>query len=406
MSEPGPSGSPLSTAGQAVGPAPAIVAGLITAVVGFTSSFAVVLAGLRAVGATGDQAASGLLVLCLTMGLGSVLFALRLRIPMTMAWSTPGAALLTAAAVPKHGFAGAVTAFALAGVLIALCGLIRPLGAAVSAIPAALANAMLAGILLSLCVEPFKALALSPAAIAPVLLTWLVLMRVARRWAVPGALVTALVVIAVSGSFSRLGGAHLHPVLVGVVPAFDPRAIVSITIPLFLVTMTSQNIPGMAVLASFGYRPALAPPLLYTGAATVVGAFGGAHAVNLAAISAALSAGPSAHPDPGRRWIAGLTCGLAYLALGPASAAVAAVAVAAPVGIMAAIAGLALIGTFASAAGSALADGAHREAAAITFLVAASSVTFFGIGSALWALVAGAAYTAVLRAQRWRRPAR
>lgn len=387
-----------------VGIGPAVIAGIVTAVVGFTSSFAVVLAGLRAVGASTDQAASGLLVLCLTMGAGSILFSWRLKIPMTMAWSTPGAALLAGSSVPALGFGAAVTAFAISGVLIALCGLIRPLGAAVQAIPPALANAMLAGVLLTLCIEPFKALSLSPAAIAPVLVTWLVLTKVARRWAVPGALAAAVVVIAASGSFAHLAGARLTPVLVGVAPAWDPAAVVAIALPLFLVTMTSQNIPGMAVLASFGYRPSLAPPLLYTGTASVAGAFGGAHAINLAAISAALAAGPAAHPDRSRRWIAGVTCGIVYLVLGPASALVAAVAQAAPAGIMAAIAGLALIGTFASAAGSALADGTHREAAAITFLVAASGVAFGGIGAAFWGLVAGAAYLAVMRIPISRRP--
>jgi len=374
----------------------AVVAGIVTAVVGFTSSFAVVLAGLRAVGASTDQAASGLLVLCLTMGLGSIVFSWRLKIPMTMAWSTPGAALLASSALPTHGFGAAILAFAVTGALIALCGLVKPLGRAVSAIPRSLANAMLAGVLLSLCVEPFKALSLSPAAIAPVLLTWLVLVRVAKRWAVPAALATAVVVIWISGSFSHLAGARLAPIVVGVAPSFEPATILAIALPLFLVTMTSQNIPGMAVLGSFGFHPPLAPPLLYTGGATVVGAFAGAHAINLAAISAALAAGPSAHPDPKRRWIAGVTCGIVYVALGPASALVAAVAVAAPAGIMAAIAGLALISTFASAAGSALADGSHRDAAAITFLVAASGVSFGGIGAAFWGLLAGAAYLLVI----------
>ena len=383
-------------AARQAGVAPAVVAGVITAVVGFTSSFAVVLAGLRAVGATDAQAASGLLVLCLTMAVGSILFSWRLRIPMTMAWSTPGAALLAGSTLPAKGFAAAVAAFAVTGALIALCGLVRPLGAAVSAIPPALANAMLAGVLLTLCVEPFKALSASPAAIAPVLLTWLVLLRLARRWAVPGALVAAVVVMAVSGTFSHLSGAHLAPRLVGVVPAWDFPTVVAIALPLFLVTMTSQNIPGMAVLGSFGYRPPLGPPLIYTGSATVVGAFGGAHAINLAAISAALAAGPTAHPDPNRRWVAGVTCGAVYLAFGPLSALIAAVAVAAPAGIMACIAGLALIGTFASAAGSALADGTHREAAAVTFLVAASGVAFGGVGAAFWGLLAGGLYQLVV----------
>src|ERR1700712_1041440 len=215
-----------------VGIGPAIIAGIVTAIVGFTSSFAVVLAGLRAVGASTDQAASGLLMLCLTMGAGSILFSWRLRIPMTMAWSPPGAALLAGSSVPALGFGAAVTDFAICGGLIVLCGLVRPLGKAVSAIPAALANAMLAGVLLTLCVEPFRALSLSPAAIAPVLITWLVLMQAARRWAVPGALLAALVVIAVSGSFSHLAGARLAPTLVLVTPVWEPAAIVAIALPL------------------------------------------------------------------------------------------------------------------------------------------------------------------------------
>lgn len=379
------------------GPGHAIVAGVITAVVGFTSSFAVVLAGLRAVGATGDQAASGLLVLCVLMGAGSIGFSWRLRMPITMAWSTPGAALLASSTTPGRGFGAAVAAFAVAGALIALCGIIRPLGSAVAAIPPALANAMLAGVLLTLCLSPFRALSASPAAIAPVLLVWLILMRFARRWAVPGALVAALVVIVGSGSLSHLAGVRLTPTITVVAPVWEPATIAAIALPLFLVTMTSQNIPGMAVLASFGYRPALGPPLVYTGGATVLGAFAGGHAINLAAISAALAAGPSAHPAPARRWIAGVTAGIGYVLLGPASALVAAVSDAAPAGIMASIAGLALIGTFASAAGSALADGQHREAAAITFLVAASGVAFGGIGAAFWGLLAGGLYLGVMR---------
>jgi benzoate membrane transport protein len=340
------------------------------------------------------------------MGAGSILFSWRLKMPMTMAWSTPGAALLAGAAVPAHGFRAAVGAFVVTGVLLGLCGLIKPLGLAVSAIPPALANAMLAGVLLTLCVEPFRALSVSPAAIAPVLLAWLLLVRLARRWAVPGALAVAVVVMAYSGSFSRLSGGRLTPVLVGVSPSFDLSAVVAIALPLFLVTMTSQNIPGMAVLASFGYRPPLRAPLVYTGSATVAGAFGGAHAINLAAISAALAAGPEAHPDPRRRWVAGVSSGVFYLLFGPLSAAVAAIAQAAPAGIMGAIAGLALIGTFASAAGAALADGRHRDAAAVTFLIAASGVAFGGIGAAFWGLLGGAFYLAVMRlpAARRRRP--
>lgn len=381
-----------------------VLAGVVSALVGWTSSFAVVLAGLRAVGADPAQAASGLAVLSLTMGLGCVLFSLRYRMPITMAWSTPGAALLATSATPEHGFGGAVGAFILVGVLVMACGVLRPLGRLVNAIPITLANAMLAGVLLTLCVVPFQALVHAPAVLAPVLLTWLVVLRVAPRWAVPAALAAALIAMAVVGAFSQMGAVAL-PAPVFVHPEWDPGALVALGLPLFLVTMTSQNIAGFAVLGSLGYRPPTGPPLIYTGAATSAGAFLGGHAINLAAISAALAAGPQAHADRRRRWPAGVACGVTYMMFGPCSAFVAKISQVAPAGLIAAVAGLALITTFAAAAGASMADTAHREAAAVTFLVAASGVAFAGIGGAFWGLLAGGIVWFVLYRTR-RAPAR
>ena len=363
----------------------AVTAGLVCAVVGFTSSFAVVLAGLRAVGATQAQAASGLLVLCLTMGLGCIVFSLRTRMPVTMAWSTPGAALLATTGAAAGGFAGAVGAFAVCGVLLALCGAVPWLEKLVERIPAALASAMLAGILLTICAKPFIDLPRAPWQIGCVLLAWLITTAFARRWAV----LAALVVIGVDGAFSRTGATTLAPHLEFVTPHLDATAMVAIALPLFLVTMTSQNLPGVAVLASFGYRLGLRKPLLYTGAAGVAGSVAGAHAINLAAISAALAAGPEAHPHRDRRWIAGVACGVVYVALAPASAAVVAVALVAPQGLLAAVAAVALFGTFAAAVASALEPVATREAAAVTLVVAGSGVTLGGVGSAFWSVVAG-----------------
>lgn len=363
----------------------AVTAGLLCAVVGFTSSFAVVLAGLRAVGATQAQAASGLLVLCLTMGLGCIVFSLRTRMPVTMAWSTPGAALLATTGATAGGFAGAVGAFAVCGVLLALCGAVPWLEKLVERIPAALASAMLAGILLTICAKPFVDLPRAPWQIGCVLLAWLVTTAFARRWAVLAALAAALVVMGVDGAFSRTGATTLAPHLEFVTPHLDATAMVAIALPLFLVTMTSQNLPGVAVLASFGYRLGLRGPLLYTGAAGVAGSL----AINLAAISAALAAGPEADPDRDRRWIAGVTCGVVYVALAPASAAVVAVALVAPQGLLAAVAAVALFGTFAAAAASALEPVATREAAAVTLVVAGSGVTLGGVGSAFWSVLAG-----------------
>lgn len=371
--------------------------------VGFTSSFAVVLTGLHAVGATAEQAASGLLVLCVTMGLGCVLFSWRLRMPVTMAWSTPGAALLVAAAVPNGGFASAVGAFVVCGALLALCGLIRPLERLVESIPVPLASAMLAGVLLTLCVAPFRAVVASPAAIAPVMVVWLLLVAFARRWAVIGALVAAVVVMAVTGVFGTLDVGQLSPAVTFVAPRWDVTSMVAIGLPLFIVTMTSQNIPGIAVLGSFGYRLGMRAPLLYTGGASVVGALGGGHAINLAAISAALAAGPEAHPDRNRRWIAGVSCGVTYLAFGPLAGIVTAAARSAPAGLIETIAGLALLGTFAASAAAALADPASREAGAVTLVVAASGVTIAGVGAAFWGLVAGVIVLAALAVERRRR---
>ncbi|MBE7371802.1 benzoate/H(+) symporter BenE family transporter [Dermacoccus barathri] len=371
----------------------AVTAGLVCAVVGFTSSFAVVLAGLRAVGATQAQAASGLLVLCLTMGLGCIVFSLRTRMPVTMAWSTPGAALLATTGAAAGGFAGAVGAFAVCGMLLALCGAVPWLEKLVERIPAALASAMLAGILLTICAKPFVDLPRAPWQIGCVLLAWLVTTAFARRWAVlaalAAALAAALVVMGVDGAFSRTGATTLVPHLEFVTPHLDATAMVAIALPLFLVTMTSQNLPGVAVLASFGYRLGLRGPLLYTGAAGVAGSLAGAHAINLAAISAALAAGPEAHPDRDRRWIAGVTCGVVYVALAPASAAVVAVALVAPQALLAAVAAVALFSTFAAAAASALEPVATREAAAVTLVVAGSGVTLGGVGSAFWSVLAG-----------------
>ncbi|PUA79286.1 benzoate/H(+) symporter BenE family transporter [Nocardioides currus] len=373
----------------------AVAAGVVTALVGFTSSFAVVLTGLRAVGADQAQAASGLAVVSVTMGLGCIVLSLVHRTPVTVAWSTPGAALLAGAAVPAAGWAGAVGAFVVAGLLYLLTAAVKPLGEWVARIPKAIASAMLAGVLLTLCVEPFRALASDPRAIAPVLVTWLVLLRLARRWAVPGALLVAGVVIAVAGE--PLGDGSLLPALTWTMPDFDWRTTIALGLSLYLVTMTGQNIPGVAVLESFGYRAPLRSALTWAGASTVLTGPAGGFSINLAAISAALAAGPEAGDDRDRRWVAGVTCGVVYVLLAPLSVLVTTISAAAPDGIIASVAGVALIGTFASSASAALSDTDHREAGAITFLVAASGLSFAGISPAFWALVAGGVVLITLR---------
>ncbi|MFI5926571.1 benzoate/H(+) symporter BenE family transporter [Micromonospora sp. NPDC051543] len=372
------------------GRAQPVLAGVVTALVGFASSFTVVLAGLRAVGASDAQAASGLLALCVPGGLAAVWLGLRHRIPMSVAWSTPGAALLVATGPPPGGWPVAVGAFLVSGLLIVAAGLFPPLSRAVAAIPKPVAGAMLAGVLLPLCTAPVRALVELPLVAGPVVAGWLLLHRFARRWAVPGALLVAVVALALTAPPAGLSGrTALIPSVTLTVPAWNVSALVGLALPLFLVTMAAQNVPGMAVLVGYGYRPPFGAALRATGLASLLAAPAGGHAVNLAAITAALAAGPDAHPDPERRWVASVTAGvgLALLGLG-AGVATALVAVAPPI-LIEAVAGLALLGALATALAAAVTDPAGREAAVVTFVVTASGVTLVGVGGAFWGLIAG-----------------
>jgi benzoate membrane transport protein len=366
-----------------------VLAGVVTALVGFAGAFAVVLTGLRAAGADDRQAASGLLVLCLASALVALVLGLRHRMPISIAWSTPGAALLISAGPPPGGFPAAVGAFLVCGALIVVAGLVPALGRLIELIPAPIAGAMLAGVLVDLCLAPVRALAEVPLLAAPVIVVWALVGRFARAWAVPAALAVAAAAIALTGP--GIGGVALAPTLAWTTPTFDPTTVVGIGLPLFLVTMASQNVPGAAVLAQYGYRAPMRPVLASTGLATIACAPFGGHAVNLAAISAALAAGPDAHPDPRRRWIASVTAGIGLAVLGLGAGLATALLVLSPPVLIEAVAGLALLGALAAALSSAVAEPAGREAAAVTFVVTAAGVGFLGVGAAFWGLLAGTA---------------
>lgn len=368
-----------------------VLAGVVTALVGFTSSFAVVLAGLRATGASEQQAASGLLALTVIFGLGMILLSTRYRIPVTLAWSTPGAALLAGAASYDGGWPAAVGAFLVTGLLIVATGAVPALGRLIGRIPTALAQAMLAGVLLPLCLAPFRALGTIPLLVLPVLAIWLVGTRFAPRWAVPLTLAGALLVIAGYLTVNRiaLDWSAAAPAVELTVPEFSLQAVAGLALPLYIVTMASQNVPGVAVLKSFGYPTPWRASMLVTGIGTAAAAPFGGHAINLAALSAALSAGETAGADRGRRWIAAVSAGCCYLILAGASAALVTVVTGAPPGLIEAVAGLALMGTMASALSAALSDVGQRMSAVVTFLVAASGLSLAGIGGAFWALIAG-----------------
>jgi benzoate membrane transport protein len=374
-----------------------ISAGLVAAFVGYASSFAVILKGLTAVGASDGQAASGLMALSVAMGLSGIALSLWLRMPISAAWSTPGAALLASTGAVAGGFPAAIGAFLFVGVLLVAAGFIRPFGRAVAAIPAALANAMLAGVLFSLCLAPVKAMAEAPRLAAPIILVWALMARWKRLYATPTAAIVAGLLIFATNRAAPIAWSDFTPQPILVSPVFSLEALISLALPLFIVTMASQNLPGLAVLSTYDYRPAPGPLIATTGLFTLFAAPFGGHAVNLSAITAALCAAPDAHPDPTKRWIAAAASGCGYIVLGLLAGVVTRFVAGAPV-LIEAVAGLALLGAFGSSLGSALAKPDEREAALVTFLTAASGISFFGIGGAFWGLVAGGALLALARA--------
>jgi benzoate membrane transport protein len=376
---------------------PALAAGVLAAFVGFASSFAVIIAGLRGVGASQAEAASGLMALSISMGVCAIVLSLKTRMPISIAWSTPGAALLATTGAVPGGFSAAVGAFIVTGALIVVAGLWKPLGRAVAAIPPPLANAMLAGVLLGLCLAPVRAVAELPALGLAIVVAWAVVARIKRLYAVPVAALLTIALIAATTHLAPDALGSLWPASVLVTPTFSLAAIVGIALPLFIVTMASQNIPGMAVLNANGYRPDAGRLFWSTGLFSLAAAPLGGHAVNLAAITAALCAGSDAHPDPQRRYWAAVVAGFVYILFGLVAGAAAAFISASPPILIEAVAGLALLGAFGSALLAAMNAPVDREAAVITFLVTASGLSFFGISGAFWGLVAGGAVLALTR---------
>lgn len=374
----------------------AVFAGVLAAFVGFASSFAVVVQGLRAVGASEAEAASGLMMLSIAMGLCGIVLSLKTRMPVSVAWSTPGAALLTSTGAVAGGFHAAVGAFFVSSALLLLAGLWRPLSKLVERIPPSLANAMLAGILLHLCLAPVKAVAEMPVAGLAIVIVWAVVARFKRVLAMPAAvLVTIGFIIHYEQGGMTWAALVPHPVVI--LPELNFASLIGMALPLFIVTMASQNIPGIAVLAVNGFTPKAGPLIATTGFFSLLSAPFGGHAVNLAAITAAICAGPDADRDPARRYVSAVTAGGLYVIFGLlAGGATTLIAIAPPV-LIEAVAGLALIGAFGSSLMASIQDPHQREAAIITFLVAASGLTLFGIGAAFWGLIAGGAMLALAR---------
>ncbi len=375
----------------------AVAAGSLASFVGFASSFSIVVKGLLAMGATQTQAASGLIVVALAMGFCGIVLSLKTKVPISIAWSTPGAAFFTSIATPAHGFSEAVGAFLCASVLIYLAGSVSRFGHWVTQIPKSLANGMLAGILLNLCFAPVRALGQMPLLALPIIGTWIAVGLWRKALAVPVAVIVTFIVIGMTHTGPLPASETWIPHLEIVQPEFTLAGFIGISMPLFLITMASQNIPGMAVLTLNGYKTPMPPLLRMTAVFSLASNFFGGHAVNLAAITAAMCSQPDADPDPARRYWAAVVSGAVYVVFGLVAGAATAFIATSPPLLIEAVAGLALFGALAHSLMQALHDDAHREAALITFLLTASGISFFGIGGAFWGLVGGSLILALKR---------
>lgn len=367
--------------------------GLLAAFVGFASTFAVILQGLTAVGANETEAASGLFALTLAMGILGVCYGIFTREPVSVAWSLPGAVFLTTTGIPQGGYPVAIGAFLVCGLALTLSGLWPALRRIMSSIPASLANAMLAGLLINLCFAPFQAIAFNPLFGLPIVLAWLVVGAFSRTLAVPAALGIFVLIVTFfidipDEAFAKLSEASM-PTLVWTTPNITLNGVLGIAIPLYIVTMASQNIPGIAVMKSNGYP--LRPGLWFTttGIGSFLAAPFGAIAVNLAAVTAAICAGEEAHADKNRRYWTAIWAGISYSLYGLSAGFVTAFVTLAPPILIQAVAGLALIGTFTNSAMAAFQNEGDRQAAAVTFLMTASGITIAGISGAFWGLIAG-----------------
>ena len=367
---------------------PSFTAGFVAVLVGFTSSVAIVFQAALGFGATPAQITSWMWALGIGMGLCTALPSLWLHKPVMVAWSTPGAAVLAVAAA-GFNMSDAVGAFMISAVLITLCGVTGLFEKLMHRIPVAIASALLAGVLARFGLQGFVAAQTALPLVVLMLATYLLGKRFLPRYAIPLTLLAAIIYAVARGQLNLTLVQFSLAVPVFTAPSFSLSAAISLALPLFIVTMASQNLPGVAVIRAAGYDMPLSKIISMTGIATFILAPFGGFALNLSAITAAICMGKEAHPDPARRYTAAVTCGVIYVGIGLFGAVVTALLAAFPKELIAAIAGLALLSTISAGLASALGDEKHREAAIITFLVTLSGVVIAGIGSAFWGVVAG-----------------
>ena len=374
----------------------AIAAGFVTVLVGFASSAVIVFQAAQSLGASPEEISSWMWALGLGMGLTCLGLSLRYRMPVVTAWSTPGAAMLIGS-VAGLPLSDAIGAFLLSALLIVVSGFSGFFERMISRIPVSLASGMLAGVLLRFGIDAFAAMKTQLGMVLTMFAVYLLARRLLPRYAV---ILTLLVGIAFAAGLGllRVDGLSLQlakPVFT--TPTFSLAAIVGIALPLFIVTMASQNVPGVAVIRASGYAIPISPVVGWTGLVNLLLAPFGAFALNLAAITAAICMGREAHEDAARRYVAAIAAGVFYVVVGLFGATVAALFAAFPKELILAIAGIALLGTIGNSLAAALRDEAEREPALVTFLVTASGLSLAGIGSAFWGLLAGVVTLLVLR---------
>lgn len=368
-----------------------VIAGFIAVLVGYAGSAAIIFQASAAAGATPAQASSWMLALGLGCAISSVYLSLRHKIPVLTAWSTPGAALLVVA-LPGTSLEQAVGAFVFCGVLLWLTGVTGWFEKLSALIPDALANAMLAGVLFKFGIGIFTSIQMSPVFVAIMGLTYVLARRWAARFAIPLVLLVGLTFAVGTGAFQGLANIPLtlaKPVFV--MPEANLSVLIGVGLPLYLVTMSSQNMAGVAVLRGAGYRPPISSALSVTGGLTAILAPFGGFAFNLAAITAAICAGEEAGADKAKRYWAPVISGVMYLLLGLFGTTVVGFFLAAPEVFVATLAGLALLPVIAASLSAALEGRATREAALVTFLTTVSGISFFGVAAPVWALLFGGA---------------
>lgn len=359
-------------------------------IVGFASTILLIMEAARAVGATQAQQASWAASLCFAMAITSLILSWRYRMPIITAWSTPGAALIATSA-SSVSYENALGAFVAAGLLTCLAALVAPLARLIQRIPAALASAMLAGVLLRYSIGVPGAATALPVLVLPLIVIFFALRLSYPLFAVPAAVVLGIAAAALTGLFPASCCAARIAWLEWTTPRFDVRTMVSLGLPLFLVTMASQNLPGFAVLKAAGYQPPVKSALWVTGIGSILAAPFGSHQINLAAITASLVTGLECHPDPKRRWLVAWPYLFMYAAVGLAASSLVETLGALPSPLIVAIAGLALLAPLMASLSAALREPRDIETALVTFLVTASGLTLAGIGSAFWGLLAGLA---------------